>query len=83
MAYSHYRVKWVLDVDAMSPQDAAHHALKLMRDKKSTATVFVVTDTESGQLFQVDLTMGEVKARRDDHWYETTEWLPSEGRWDI
>ena len=78
-----YQVTWTLTVDAESPKAAAEHALEIQRDPESIATVFVVSDTATGEVSQVDLTMGQVKARRDDHWYETTEWLPSEGRWDI
>lgn len=37
-----YRVIWMIDVDAKSPQDAALEALKIQRDPESTATSFDV-----------------------------------------
>jgi hypothetical protein len=50
-----YRVKWEIDVDARSPREAAHKALKIQRDPESIATVFEVgyhkkTRTQSGKV---------------------------------
>lgn len=39
-----YRVKWEIDIDADSPQEAARAALKIQRDPSSIATVFDVRD---------------------------------------
>ena len=35
-----YRVIWMIDVEAKSPQDAAAEALKIQRDPESVATTF-------------------------------------------
>jgi len=35
-----YRVIWMIDVEAKSPQEAAAEALKIQRDPDSTATSF-------------------------------------------
>lgn len=37
-----YRVRWEIDVDADSPQEAAKTALVIQRDPESWATVFDV-----------------------------------------
>ena len=37
-----YRVIWMIDVDAKSPQEAASEALKIQRDPESIATSFDV-----------------------------------------
>jgi hypothetical protein len=41
-----YRVTWLLDIEADSPQDAAEQALVIQRDESSIATVFTVTDVD-------------------------------------
>ena len=41
-----YSVTWKIDVDAVNPTDAARQALMIMRDKKSIATVFEVTEKD-------------------------------------
>jgi len=35
-----YRVRWEIDVDAESPEDAARQALEIQRDDTSFATCF-------------------------------------------
>lgn len=40
-----YKVKWVIELDAESFEDAAKQALKIQRDKKSTATIFKVSES--------------------------------------
>ena len=45
-----YHVMWEIDVDAISAQDAARQALKIQRDRKSTVTVFVVTDSKGNKI---------------------------------
>ena len=37
-----YLVTWEIEIDAKSPKDAAKKALKIQRDKNSTALVFDV-----------------------------------------
>lgn len=37
-----YKVKWVIDIDASSPEEAAWEALKIQRDRNSEATAFEV-----------------------------------------
>lgn len=39
-----YRVKWEVDVDASSPEQAARKALAMQRNPESIATVFEVTN---------------------------------------
>jgi len=41
-----YRVKWEIDVEAVSPIAAARLALKMQRDQESVATVFGVIGPE-------------------------------------
>lgn len=46
-----FRVKWVIDIDADTPGEAAQHALDIQRDPESDATVFTVQwDEASGRL---------------------------------
>lgn len=54
-----YKVKWVIDIDADSPVEAARKALAVQRDPESTATIFDVADQE-GNAQQVDL-MNEIE----------------------
>ena len=37
-----YRVRWEIDVDAESPEDAAQQALEIQRDETSSATCFTI-----------------------------------------
>jgi len=39
-----YRVTWVIDLEADSPEEAARKALEIQRDPDSTATVFEVQE---------------------------------------
>jgi hypothetical protein len=48
-----YRVTWVIDIDAVSPEHAARQALDIQRDKESTATVFDVREP-SGNNVTID-----------------------------
>lgn len=52
-----YRVAWVIDIPAGSPQEAAEKALEIQRDPESWATVFEVTDYR-GKTTEIDL-MGD------------------------
>jgi len=38
-----FRVIWEIDIDAETPRAAAEEALKIQRDRQSTATVFKVS----------------------------------------
>jgi hypothetical protein len=49
-----YRVRWEIDIDADTPQEAAQKALAIQRDPQSIANVFDVFD-ESGQVERVDI----------------------------
>lgn len=49
-----YRVRWEIDVDGTSPEDAARAALEIQRDPSSIATVFEVDDG-LGNAIAVDL----------------------------
>ena len=50
-----YRVTWEIDIDANSPYEAASRALEIQRDPGSTATVFDVTDRDTGKETQWDV----------------------------
>ena len=49
-----YRVTWTIDLDADSPEDAAHKALAIHRNPDSWATHFEVRDPR-GRTQEVDL----------------------------
>lgn len=49
-------VTWSIDAeDQRSPLEAAQYALEVQRNPESIATVFHVSDPDSGQEWQVDL----------------------------
>ncbi len=51
-----YRVEWVIDIEAESPEDAARQALAIQRKPDSTATVFDVVEYDTdGESVRVDL----------------------------
>jgi hypothetical protein len=50
-----YRIIWSIDIEADSPEQAAHQARQYQLDPDSTATVFAVTDADTGQEQVVDL----------------------------
>lgn len=39
-----YKVTWMIDIEADSPESAARMALEIQRDYESLATEFIVTD---------------------------------------
>ncbi len=45
---NHYLVKWEIDIDAETPEEAAKKALEIHRDPESCATVFEVYDVANG-----------------------------------
>ena len=49
-----YRVTWVIDLEADTPQQAAEQALAIQRNPESIATVFDVTDEDNAQ-WRIDL----------------------------
>ncbi len=49
-----YHINWEIDIYAESHEDAARKALTIMRDNKSIASVFNVTD-EDGTAEKIDL----------------------------
>ena len=49
-----YSIKWKIEIDAKTPEDAARKALEIQRDPASIATVFDVHD-EDGNCTRVDL----------------------------
>lgn len=57
-----YLVTWRIDMEAISPKEAAAMALILQRDNDpaNTATVFEVTDKDTGKTVIVDLARGVV-----------------------
>lgn len=50
----HYKVEWVIDIYAATPEEAAREALAIQRDPNSLATVFEVTD-DIGVSITIDL----------------------------
>lgn len=55
-----YLVTWEIefehdDEDVRSPLEAARKALQIQRNPKSIATVFDVTDKDTGETVQIDL----------------------------
>ena len=47
-------VRWEIDLLAEDPFAAASLALRVQKDPKSIATCFVVTDSETGNIFEID-----------------------------
>jgi hypothetical protein len=50
-----YLVEWAIHVVATSPEDAARVALAIQQDPANAATVFEVTNAESGGTSVIDL----------------------------
>ena len=48
-------VRWEINIDAKTPEEAAREALTIMLDPESTATVFDVYRPSLGQITMVDL----------------------------
>lgn len=48
-----YRVKWEIDIDADSSEEAAKEALKIQRDSNSWVTVFEVIS--KNDIYKIDL----------------------------
>lgn len=53
---NHYRVTWVIDIEAETPQAAAEQALAIQRNPESIATVFDIHTDMGEHLATVDLT---------------------------
>jgi hypothetical protein len=49
-----FLVKWGIDIEADSAEDAARQALAIQRDPDSTATVFDVKNKDTGYFETVD-----------------------------
>lgn len=50
-----YRVTWIIDIDADSPEAAAREALDIQHSSRSIATVFMVEDTDTHTKIDIDL----------------------------
>lgn len=50
-----YRVTWVIDLEADTPQQAAERALAIQRNPESIATVFDVCDDDGTNPIRIDL----------------------------
>ena len=50
-----YQVKWVIDIEADTPEEAAQQALAIQRNPESIATVFDIYNDEHQYLTRVDL----------------------------
>lgn len=53
-----YRVKWEIDVEADTPEEAARKALAIQRNPESIATVFDVEEPGRLTYARIDLTPG-------------------------
>jgi hypothetical protein len=49
-----YRVHWVVDIEADTPEEAAKLAQEMQHDPESTATFFSVED-EDGEVVDIEL----------------------------
>lgn len=56
---AHYKVTWIIDIEAGTPRKAAEQALCIQRDVFSTATCFTVKDVDEGTKQDVDLEVAE------------------------
>lgn len=50
-----YLVKWEIDIEASSPEEAAKLALEIQRDETSEALVFTVKEQATGEETDVDI----------------------------
>lgn len=50
-----YRVTWVIDLDADNPVEAVKLARKMQLLPDTTATIFEVEDTTTGETQEIDL----------------------------
>ncbi len=50
-----YTVSWEIDVEAENPEQAARKALRIQRDRFSTATVFGVQAEDSSKSVTIDI----------------------------
>ncbi len=49
-----FLVKWDINLEADTAEDAARQALEIQRDPESIATVFNVKDTKTGRVVVID-----------------------------
>jgi len=49
-----YKIKWEIDIEADSPEEAVGKALEIQRDVESLANIFEVTDSE-GNVKEIDV----------------------------
>jgi hypothetical protein len=49
-----YTVKWTIEIDSETPEEAARETLEIQRDPASLATVFDIYD-EEGNCTRIDL----------------------------
>jgi hypothetical protein len=52
---SEYLVRWEIEVEANSPEEAAQEALEIQRDPFHEATAFEVRKSSTGEIYQIDL----------------------------
>lgn len=60
-----FRVVWEIDIDAETPEAAAHEALEIQRDPDSVATCFYVTDSTTKIMTKVDFYDLEIAGESD------------------
>lgn len=68
-----YRVEWVIDIDADTPEDAARQALAIQRDPESIATVFEVMLEDGEEPVRIDIT--ELDDEAHSEWLTTSPFL--------
>jgi hypothetical protein len=52
---AHYKVTWVIDINADTPREAAEKCLAIQRDLFSTAGYFEVRDVDADEITCIDL----------------------------
>lgn len=50
-----YKVTWIIDIDAETPEDAAAEALNIQRDVESQALFFTVLNKDTDEEVGIDL----------------------------
>lgn len=58
-----YSICWEIEIEATSPEAAAHEALRIQRNPGSIATVFTVTHDETGKAHEIDLYLLDADAQ--------------------
>ena len=69
-----YTVRWVIDVEADSPKEAAETAFSIQQDPDNIGSNFDVVDSKTGEAVTVDLRFADQSARVTDSAGNVTDW---------